>query len=385
VKFVGALLACNAVSSVLATDYVWNGRPTTFNDPLNWNGADPNNATSPGGVNVGTNGQMLISAVPPQQYKVGKSLSFVGPTVLLMGDGVGRTTFNFDTAATGNIAVFNPDSDFECHKNWEVKNQQALTPPCSNDVVKIPNDNSYFIQVQSGNKMSRISFGPGTTAQTSCPLDGSSVTVPGAKSTVAFLGSCNNQIGTFPQETCPVSSCTTTSPTVSPTPTTTTPPTTSAATTIPLGSPTPSPTTAGGGTLAATGAAAGTTVVIVVIVVAILIIVAVAVGVIFVVKKKSSEPDRSVQSFENPMYDDVKSPNVGDAPNGENGYMDVPMNNEGVYSEPDDGTFGGYEGNQNQGSGTGYMDVNPTNGGTGYMDVNPTNGDDDDYDSEEDV
>lgn len=129
------------------------------------------------------------------------------------------------------------------------------------------------------------------------------------------------------------------------------------------------------------------TIVIVIVVIVVLLVVIIAVVVVVMKTKAGGSPgDRSVVSFENPMYDtqgNKQNPIAGNQqmqqqPAG--GYQDVTPQQgmEGTYAEP-------FE-NQ-QAASSGYMDVQgaaPAGGGsTGYMDVAPNQntvdmGDDDD-------
>jgi hypothetical protein len=129
------------------------------------------------------------------------------------------------------------------------------------------------------------------------------------------------------------------------------------------------------------------TIVIVIVVIVVLLVIIIAVVVVVMKTKAGGSPgDRSVVSFENPMYDtqgNKQNPIAGNQqmqqqPAG--GYQDVTPQQgmEGTYAEP-------FE-NQ-QAASSGYMDVQgaaPAGGGsTGYMDVAPNQntvdmGDDDD-------
>eukprot|EP00039_Didymoeca_costata_P017943 m.331460 g.331460 ORF g.331460 m.331460 type:complete len:494 (+) comp16734_c0_seq1:78-1559(+) len=161
--------------------------------------------------------------------------------------------------------------------------------------------------------------------------------------------------------------------------------------TLPDGSPHPTnkdgstiPTTAGGdGTVSGSksGDDSNNNTLIIVIVIVVVILVVAVIAAVVIIKKKGSEPsDRSVVSFENPMYDDANA-GRGGAPQQQSagGYQDVGPASGGddFYDDPEEAMGGG-------GGNTGYMDVAPQSGDTGYMDVNPTdNFNDDDFDEDE--
>lgn len=119
-------------------------------------------------------------------------------------------------------------------------------------------------------------------------------------------------------------------------------------------------------------------------------VVVIVIAVVMYTKRRvdSDEPNRSVVSFENPLYDDAGKPvpqasagaysDVHASPGGgSSGYMDVPVG--GGYAINDADTFGGFDdepGYAEPTSSAGYMDVNAEGGG--YMDV--TAGDEEEED-----
>ena len=117
-------------------------------------------------------------------------------------------------------------------------------------------------------------------------------------------------------------------------------------------------------------------IIIIIVVVVVLLLVAIIVIVVVIKVKGGNTPgDRSVVSFENPMYDtqgNKQNPVAGmqAPPQASGGYQDVSPQQgmEGTYAEP-------FDDHQQQAS-SGYMDVQGTGGGgagasTGYMDVAP--------------
>jgi len=117
-------------------------------------------------------------------------------------------------------------------------------------------------------------------------------------------------------------------------------------------------------------------IIIIIVVIVVLLLVAIIVIVVVIKVKGGNTPgDRSVVSFENPMYDtqgNKQNPVAGmqAPPQASGGYQDVSPQQgmEGTYAEP-------FDDHQQQAS-SGYMDVQGTGGGgagasTGYMDVAP--------------
>lgn len=136
----------------------------------------------------------------------------------------------------------------------------------------------------------------------------------------------------------------------------------------------------------------GSSTIIIAVVIIFVIIIIIIVAAVVVIKKNGGAPgDRSVVSFENPMYDNAGRPKQNPAAGQEGayaqpqvqsgGYQDVQPNagytQDGTYSEPFD---------NGQAASSGYMDVGGATAGggggnTGYMDVAPNQialGDDDD-------
>lgn len=419
-------MAFAVVAVVNGDTYTWNGRPTMFNDGGNWNGPNPYDSES-GGLIIGQkdNKQSKVAiSVPSADFQVGKMLSFVGPTTLLLGDGTGKTSFMFNPQSTQPNSTFTPQSDFLCSQNWQVQQKGKMvvpdTPPCSDDVIKLKPDNVYYIEIPQPYGVQRIGFGTGS-AQTSCTNGQTLVTSPGSYSGVSFVGGCSDsRLGSSASSACPDTTCTYSptpaekTPTLSPSskvvlpnaPTKqgqTFPPTKPGQTFPPVATPPGSTDSPSQFTMSPTAgptvdpnpqgsvdnsAASFGTVVIIVVVIVVLLLVLVLVVIIAVVKrsKSSNNDDRGIQSFENPMYDSTEqdtqhqSANTQDssggymdvpANNASTGYMDVPMAANDTYNDGFDDNDGAYE--------------TPSNDASGYMDVAPQNHDDDFEDDDEDV
>eukprot|EP00040_Diaphanoeca_grandis_P013245 m.67063 g.67063 ORF g.67063 m.67063 type:complete len:478 (-) comp23756_c0_seq3:25-1458(-) len=430
--FKTTLLLLATAGSVNGALYTWAGRSTDFSKALNWDGPSPiaGSGPSPGTVSVGTEGAgAFVSLLGSNSFNMGQ-IVFDGPaTLILGGDSPSVLTFDKDAASQPGTS-FTPSSDFKCNQNWMVTENGVLrgapVPPCGNDEIIIPAENSYYVEIPEDASISKVTFlvavGVYQTSVdvTSCG-DGDTVTAPGSASSVSFEGGCDAfKLGAQADKSCPTSSCTTTMTSTTETVTTatlttatltsvttatvtsatitsvttatqtsatitsvTTATLTSATDTTPTEtsvtetSVTSVTTTIGAagveGNVALTNTSAGMGIIVGIVLLVVICIVVVVVFVVLRGKKSSKDSPRNIASFDNPMYDDVSALNINGtshANTGEaNGYMDIPANNDdNLYDEVN--------------LASGYMDVKPEGVATGYMDVNP-NQNDDDEDSED--
>jgi len=375
-----SFIVATLITAAVADKYTWDGRPTNFEDALNWEGPSPLSSPGPAKVNMGTGNGNVISSLGANSFNMG-SLVFNGPTTLVLGTAFSSTTLSFDSEATKDQddSTFTPVSDFQCNQNWIVKQGNryvgAPTAPCGGDEIVIPADNSFFVEIPQDLGIAKVTFGDGGSAGTTLPIfvtecsdTSSTLQVVGAMSSVSFVGGCTaDRLGSaVDANSCPFTSCTTTTTSSSITSSTLTSVTSTTVSTT-TASTTTTTTTVVAEALFQSATGMGIIAGVAILGVCI-IIVLIVVGAMMLGRGSKKDSDRGVQSFENPMYDEVTASggqiNGGVDNTQTSGYMDLPAGNDtGLYDE---------------------VDIAGNGGADGYMDVGANKNQYDDEDEDED-
>jgi hypothetical protein len=358
------------IASASAASYQWVGRPTNFNDALNWQpyGSSSNSGVSPVGlslnsqpseVHVGQQNEPPLTVnveARGQDYKVGSMIQFDGSATLILGDGNAgsTTTLTFDTSNTNaNAIVFSADDEFDCSSNWVMQGGQSVDRTASED-CPVPTNSDTIMLGPVGTF--RIDFGGNTVSRAlSFPAcDTATPTVAtNTRVTAMFDTSCTRALnGRGRDDVCSLSAdrCRDSDDQA----------------TADIASATTNPTSADSDS---------DKIIIIVVIVAVVLILAVIGVVVVIVKNQTAGgvDDRGQVSFENPMYDQTGKPQEQQ----QNATYAEPMASSGYMDVPAGGGGGGGSGYMDVAPTGGYMDVAPNQGTTGYMDVSAGFDDDD--------